>query len=251
MKSFLFLTLLMLIYTQVPGGYRLVWSDEFEGSSIDGSKWVYDLGGGGWGNNELQCYTNRGQNSYVSGGKLHIKAQRESFEGKDYTSARMKTKGKFEFQYGYVEAKIALPRGKGIWPAFWMLGQNIDSANWPACGEIDILEAINTENKVYATCHWFAGGGHADYGTSSGNFDVTQFHTYFLHWDKDAVRIGVDGNKHYEMKIANNVGETGAFHKKFFFLLNIAVGGNWPGFEIDGGALPCELQVDYIRVYQP
>ena len=250
MKFVLLATLILAAYTAVPAGYHLVWSDEFEGGSIDGSKWVYDIGGGGWGNNEYEYYTNRGQNSYVQNSILHIKAIKESFEGKEYTSARMKTKGKFEFQYGYVEAKIALPRGGGIWPAFWMLGNNIDSVNWPTCGEIDILEAINTENKVYSTCHWDA-NGHSQYGTNSGTFDITQFHTYYLYWDKDYIRAGVDGNQHYEILIKDGTGGTQALHGRFFFLLNVAVGGNWPGFEIDNGQFPTEMQVDYIRVYQP
>ena len=250
MKAFLFLALFITIYTAPPGGYKLVWSDEFEGNSIDGSKWVYDLGGGGWGNNELECYTNRGQNSYVANGQLHIKAIKESYEGKEYTSARMKTKGKFEFQYGYVEASIKLPAFNGIWPAFWMLGANIDQENWPACGEIDILEAINAENKIYATCHWLANGGHADYGKNM-NLDVTQFHTYHLLWDKDYIKVGVDGNYYYEMLIKDSTGSTGAFHKKFFFLLNVAVGGNWPGFNVDNSKFPTEMVVDYVRVYQP
>jgi beta-glucanase (GH16 family) len=252
MKFALILSLLVSSLCGVPAGYRLVWSDEFEGNSIDGSKWGYDLGGGGWGNNELEYYTNRGQNSYVQDGILHIKAIKESFEGKDYTSARMLTKGKFEFQFGYVEARIALPRGQGIWPAFWMLGNNIDSVSWPACGEIDIIEAINAENKVYATCHWLSNGGHADYGTSTGNFDITQFHTYFLYWDRDYIRVGVDDNQYYEILIKDGTGNTGAFSQnKFFFILNVAVGGNWPGFNIDNSQFPNEMKVDYIKVYQP
>ena len=248
MKAFLLLALIA-VYAAVPDGYKLVWSDEFEGSSIDNSKWTYDLGGNGWGNNELECYTNRADNAYVADGMLHIKALKESYQGSQYTSARMKTKGLFEFQYGYVEARIALPAFPGIWPAFWMLGQNIDGAGWPACGEIDILEAINNENKIYATCHWSANGGHADYGTNK-SLDVTQFHTYFLEWTKDSIKIGVDGAQHYEMKITDGVGETGSFHKKFFFLLNVAVGGNWPGFTIDESQFPTEMKVDFVRVYQ-
>ena len=248
MKAFL-LFALIAVYVAVPPGYRLVWSDEFEGNSIDRSKWTYDYGGQGWGNNELQSYTSRGENAYVAGGMLHIRAQKEYYEGSPYTSARMKTKGLFEFQYGYVEARIAVPAFTGIWPTFWMLGQNIDGAGWPGCGEIDILEAVNTENKVYATCHWESNGGHADYGTSR-SLDVTNFHTYFLEWTPYSVKIGVDGTQHYEMIIQDGVGQTGAFHKKFFFLLNVAVGGNWPGFTIDDSQFPTEMKVDYIRVYQ-
>lgn len=250
MKVVLLLGLILSIYTAVPGGYRLVWSDEFEGNSIDRSKWGFDLGGGGWGNNELECYTDRSENAYVSGGLLHIRALRDSYGGRDYSSARMLTKGKFDFQYGYVEARIALPRGGGIWPAFWMLGNNIDAVNWPTCGEIDIIEAINTENKIYSTCHWNA-NGHAQYGTESGNFDITQFHTYHLYWDRDYIRTGVDGNQHYEILIKDGTGNTQALHNRFFFILNVAVGGNWPGFDVDANQFPTEMQVDYIRVYQP
>ena len=122
----------------------------------------------------------------------------------------MKAKGKFEFQYGFVEASIVLPRGQGILPAFWMLGNNIDSVNWLVFGEIDILEAINTENKVYSTCHWDA-NGHASYGTNSGNLDITQFHTYHLFWDKEYIRAGVDSKHHYEILIKDGSGNTGSF----------------------------------------
>ena len=251
MKFLLVLSLLLTIYTEVPDGYKLVWSDEFDGDEIDTTKWGYDLGGSGWGNNELEYYTDRKENSFVSDGILHIKAIKESYEGKEYTSARMLTKGKFEFQYGYVEARISLPRGSGIWPAFWMLGYNIDWIVWPCCGEIDIIEAINTENKVYATCHWFANGGHAEYGKNSEDFDLTEFHDYYLYWDSEYIRVGVDGKQHYEILIKDNTGSTNAFHNKFFFILNVAVGGNWPGFEIDNNQFPNEMKVDYIRVYQP
>ena len=128
MKSFLLL-LSILSVLSVPDGYRLVWSDEFNGNAIDTSKWGYDIGGGGWGNNELEYYTDRSNNAYVSNGVLHIRALKEDYGGRSYTSARLLSKGKYEFQYGYVEARIALPVGMGIWPAFWMLGQNIDSVS--------------------------------------------------------------------------------------------------------------------------
>ena len=251
MKSVLILSLLLTICAEVPEGYKLIWSDEFDGNEIDTTKWGYDLGGTGWGNNEFEYYTDRKENSFVQDSILHIKAIKEPYEGKQYTSARMLTKGKFEFQYGYVEARIALPRGSGIWPAFWMLGYNIDWIVWPCCGEIDIIEAINTEKKVYATCHWYANGGHAEYGKSSEEFDLTEFHDYYLYWDEEYIRVGVDGKQHYEILIKDNVGSTNSFHNKFFFILNVAVGGNWPGFDIDDSQFPNEMKVDYIRVYQP
>ena len=230
---------------------KMVWSDEFNGASIDTSKWGYEIGTGssGWGNNEQQYYTNRSDNAYVSGGALHIRAKKESYGGMNYTSARLNTNGKFTFTYGYVEARIALPASQGIWPAFWMLGANIGSVGWPSCGEIDIMEAINAESKTYGTCHWNC-NGHAEYGKSSGNFDRTQYHTYGLQWDNQYIRMFVDGNKIYEMYIENNAGDTDEFHKPFYLLLNVAVGGNWPGFSIDNNAFPQEMKVDYVRVYQ-
>ena len=229
----------------------LVWSDEFNGSSVDTSKWSYETGTGswGWGNNEQQYYTSRSDNAYVSGGALHIKAKKESYGGMNYTSARLITKGKFSFTYGYVEARLALPSCQGIWPAFWMLGANIDSVGWPACGEIDIMEAVNAENKTYSTCHW-DNNGHANYGLSTGTFDITQYHTYGMQWDNQYIRMFVDGNKIYEIYIGNNTGGTEEFQRPFYLLLNVAVGGNWPGFSINDSAFPQEMKVDYVRVYQ-
>lgn len=229
----------------------LVWSDEFNGSSVDTSKWSYETGTGswGWGNNEQQYYTSRTDNAYVSGGALHIRAKKESYGGMSYTSARLNTNGKFTFTYGYVEARLALPSSSGIWPAFWMLGANIGSVGWPYCGEIDIMEAINAENKTYATCHWDC-NGHASYGLSSGNFDITQYHTYGMQWDSQYIRMFVDGNKIYEIYIGNNTGGTEEFHRPFYLLLNVAVGGEWPGYNIDNNAFPQEMKVDYVRVYQ-
>jgi len=229
----------------------LIWSDEFNGNSLDGSKWTCEIGNGssGWGNNELQYYTNRGENVSVHDGALHITARRESYNGFNYTSARLKTQDKFYFKYGHVEARLAIPAGQGIWPAFWMLGQNIGSVGWPRCGEIDIMEAINAENRVYGTCHW-DNGGHANYGTNSGNYDIAQWHTYTLDWDDQYIRTYVDGNKYYEIYIGGNTGGTEELHNSYFFLLNVAVGGNWPGFSVDNGMFPKTMKVDYIRVYQ-
>ena len=151
---------------------QYLWNDEFDGESIDLNKWTFDIGTGasGWGNNEWEYYTDRKENAYIKDGVLHIRAQKEDYEGQKYTSARMLTKGKFSFKYGTVEARIALPTGKGIWPAFWMLGENFDTVGWPACGEIDIIEAVNTENKIYGTNHWANSAEYATYGNNTGNY---------------------------------------------------------------------------------
>ena len=235
-----------------------LWSDEFEGQTIDTDKWTFEIGTGasGWGNNEWEYYTDRSENAYIKDGVLHIRANKESYEGASFTSARMITKGKFSFTYGTVEARIALPTGKGIWPAFWMLGENIDQVSWPACGEIDIIEAVNSENIVYGTNHWQYEGNHAQYGNNTGDYygtkkelDITQFHTYKFTWDEKLMVMYVDDFKYHEISIEDNAGGTDAFHKPFFFLLNVAVAGNWPGFEVDDSQFPNEMLVDYIRVY--
>lgn len=249
MSKILLFILLQFVLSVVPPNMRLIWNEEFDGNSIDTNKWSFEYGGGGWGNNELQYYTDRKVNAYLADSCLHIRAQKEEMEGKHYTSARMKTQGKYQFTYGHVEARMKIPRSMGIWPAFWMLGSNIDGVGWPKCGELDIMEAINTESIVHGTCHWEF-NGHASYGTASGVFDITQFHVYTLDWDNEIIRVSVDGNKYFEMIIKDSTGGTNAFHHPMFFLLNVAVGGNWPGFVVDDGALPQELVVDYIRVYQ-
>ncbi|MCR5254451.1 MAG: family 16 glycosylhydrolase [Acetatifactor sp.] len=229
----------------------LVWSDEFDGNSLDTNKWTAEIGNGsgGWGNNELEYYTDRNSNVSVENGVLTITARKENYNGYNYTSARLKTQDKFYFTYGHVEARIALPSGSGIWPAFWCLGQNIGSQGWPKCGEIDIIEAINAENRVYGTCHWDS-NGHAEYGNSSAYFDITQFHNYVMDWDDQYIRMYVDGVKYHEIYIGGNAGNTEEFHNGMFFLLNVAVGGNWPGFNIDNNMFPKTMKVDYIRVYQ-
>ena len=236
-----------------------LWNDEFDGETIDTSKWTYDIGTGsnGWGNNEKEYYTSRKDNAYIKDGVLHICAKKEDYEGQKYTSARMITKGKFAFKYGTVEARIALPTGKGIWPAFWMLGENFDTVGWPACGEIDIIESVNSENIVYGTNHWANGSEYATYGNNTGNYrdqqhkmDITQFHTYKFTWDEKYIRMFVDDFMYHEILIENSTGDTEEFHKPFFFLLNVAVAGNWPGFEVDDTQFPNEMLVDYIRVYK-
>lgn len=238
---------------------QYLWHDEFDGNAVDTEKWTFEIGTGasGWGNNEWEYYTDRKENAYVQDGILHIRANKEDFEGSKYTSARLITKGKFSFTYGTVEARIALPVGKGIWPAFWLLGQNIDAVSWPACGEIDIIETVNSENIVYGTNHWANGSEYATYGNNTGNYrdqkfdlDVTQFHNYKFTWDKKYIRMFVDDFMYHEILIENNEGDTEEFHKPFFFILNVAVAGNWPGFEVDDAQFPNEMLIDYIRVTQ-
>lgn len=240
-----------------PGESKFLWHDEFDGDNIDTDKWTFEIGTGasGWGNNEWEYYTDRKENAYIKDGILHIRANKEDYEGSKYTSARMITKGKFSFTYGTVEARIALPVGKGIWPAFWLLGQNIDAVSWPACGEIDVIETVNSENIVYGTNHWAYEGNHAEYGNNTKDYygtskelDITQFHTYKMVWDENVIVMYVDDFKYHEISIKESTGDTEEFHKPFFFILNVAVAGNWPGFEVDDSQFPNEMLVDYIRV---
>ncbi|SNR34752.1 carbohydrate-binding protein [Hymenobacter mucosus] len=224
--------------------YQQVWADEFNGSiSPD---WVFETGGGGWGNNEKQYYQRA--NATVANGNLLITAKRETVGGMTYTSARMKTQGTREFKYGKIEARMKLPLGQGLWPAFWMLGANINTVSWPACGEIDVMEHINAENKVYGTVHWDS-NGHAEYG---GNIITTpqDYHVYTVEWNASAIRWFVDGTKYHEINIANGTGNTEEFQRPFFLLLNLAVAGNWPGQTVDESKLPATMYVDYVRVYQ-
>lgn len=243
------------------------WSDEFQGDALDITKWTYEIGTGenGWGNGEWQYYTDRTENAYVKDGYLHIRATLETdaaaiandFGGKKYTSARIITRGKFDFAYGTIKARIALPVGKGIWPAFWMLGANSETVGWPACGEIDIIEAVNDENVVYGTHHWDHEGSHAQYGNSTkqhfdGHYelDITEFHDYKMTWDKNAISMYVDDFMYQKIDITDASSDMGTFHKTFYFILNVAVGGGWPGFDIDDTQFPNEMIVDYIRVYK-
>lgn len=247
--NYIFLIFLLSLYNPIksdaPAGYNLIWNDEFDKSTLDTSKWVYNTGAEpNWGNNELQYYTNRKENIYLSDGYLHIRANKEFFQGSQYTSARITSRRRFDFKYGFIEARIALPRGMGIWPAFWMLAAN-DQPD-----EIDIIEAVNTENIVYSTCHWYPNGEYTHESGATKTFDITQFHTYTVLWNEDVLQFAVDGNTHLTLNIKNSYRQTYAFHGNFYFLLNIAVGGNWPGFNIDDNQFPTEMLVDYIRVYK-
>ncbi len=232
---------------QVSSGGGLLWSEEFNGSALNTNVWTYEVGGGGWGNNELQYYRSGTANTTVSNGTLKIIAKKESYSGYQYTSARIKTQGKYSVQYGAIEGRMRVPMGQGLWPAFWMLGANFSSVGWPACGEIDIMEHVNSENKVYGTIHWDA-GGYASYG---GNTTTTpqNWHVYKINWSSNNIRWYVDGVQYHVANIQNSINSTEEFHRPFFFILNLAVGGNWPGAPNASTPFPATFEIDYVRVY--
>ena len=234
----------------------LVMSDEF---NTDGAPnpnlWSYNIGTGdnGWGNKEEQYYTNRTQNIIVENGVLKITARREQYMGEAFTSARIITKGKFETKYGRIEARIKLPRGKGLWPAFWMLGSNSDTAIWPQCGEIDIMEYLgNSPTKVFGTVHGpgYSGGNAITktYSLPNSRFD-TDFHVFGVEWDENYINFYVDEVLYNQIKPSDVTGDW-VFNNPFYIILNMAVGGNYPGAPNSETPFPQEMLVDYVRVYQ-
>ena len=230
--------------------YELVWSDEFNGNYLDTNTWNYEIGTGswGWGNNEQQYYTDR--NIKVSNGTMKITAKREDYGGMKYTSSRITTKNKKNFKYGKIEARIKMPKFKGVWPAFWMLGANQDSVGWPKCGEIDIVEAINDENLVYGTLHWFhdPGNNNADSGSSVAVANRTEYHVYGVEWTADKLRWYVDGKVYRTMDVSND--SFSEVRKEYFVIFNMAIGGQWPGYDIDETAFPATMEVDWVRGYK-
>lgn len=247
---------LLLIFGFIPAFsfgqlWNLVWSDEFSGNSLSSANWQHEVGTGsnGWGNNELQYYTASPNNSYLDTGYLHIRALHQPFNGSDYTSARIKTQGLFDVEYGKIEARMKLPSGKGIWTAFWMLGSNITSVGWPSCGEIDIMERVNTELRVHGTYH-HNNSGH----TYEGDFrylDPSDFHVYAVEWDENEMRWYADGVMYFSKDIGPTSVSTEEFHEPFFILFNMAIGGNWPGSPDANTVFPATMMIDYVRVYKP
>ena len=245
------------------GPWILVWSDEFGGansSAPDSSKWTVETGGDGWGNHELEYYTNRQQNVQIQNGSLVITALKETYTGKDgvarnYTSARMMTAGKFEQQYGRFEARIKIPYGQGMWPAFWMLGNNSGTVGWPSCGEIDIMENIGKEPAiVHGTIHGPGYSGAAGIGSSfslaSGRF-ADDYHLYAVEWEPNAIRFYVDSNLYATRMPADlPTGAKWVYDHPFFVILNFAVGGDWPGAPDNTTVFPQTMLVDYVRVYK-
>lgn len=227
--------------------YSLVWSDEFSGTAVDTSKWNFELGLPP-GNHEQEYY--KAQNATVANGNLVITAKREQVGNQLYTSARMTTQNKFTASSGLIEARIKIPLGAGMWPAFWMLGANINTVSWPRCGEIDIMEHINADNTLYGTMHWDGGGGHVQYGLTTTIINPGNYHVYAITWDASSINWYVDGVQYVSGNIANNVNNTGAFHLPFFILLNLAVGGDFPGQYVDTSIFPASMYVDYVKVFK-
>ena len=246
--------------------WRLVWNDEFDGrqgSSIDRAKWSAQTGGDGWGNKELEYYTASSQNAYLDGhGFLVLKAIKEDLASEfkcwygpcRYTSARLFTRKTFTRQYGRFEARMKLPYGQGIWPAFWLLGDDIDTVGWPTCGEIDIIENIGREpNIVHGTMH--GPGYSADKGIGA-SYDFRRrvadnYHIFAVEWEPDVIRWYVDGRL-YQTRTPADLppGDKWAYDHPFFIILNLAVGGTWPGNPDATTLFPQSMMVDYVRVYR-
>lgn len=239
-------------------GMNLAWSDEFNGKTLNASNWTYETGGSGWGNNELEYYTNKDLNTFLTGGYLVIEARKESVGTNNYTSARLITKDKKTFTYGRIDIRAKLPKGKGIWPALWMLGNNISQSGygWPACGEIDIMELLGDNfQKYYSTVHWgqfnssFHDSKGSNYTLTSGNFYDT-FHVFSMLWDSGKMTFLIDDNPYFTVNKSEIATGTYPFDKPFFFILNVAVGGNWPGNPDVSTIFPQRMIVDYVRVFQ-
>ena len=250
----------LLLASVAPGqrAWRVVWSDEFNGpanSSPDATKWTYDLGGGGWGNHELEIYTKDPTNVFLDGnGNLVIQAVRDG--AGSYTSARLKTEGLFTIQYGRIEARIKIPFGQGIWPAFWMLGQDIRTVGWPNCGEIDIMENIGKEPSiVHGSLHGPGYSGNtpltSKYSLPNGARFADDFHVYAVEWSPEKIDFMVDGVKYYTAT-AHDLppGAKWVYDHPFFLLLNVAVGGSWPGNPDATTTFPQTMLVDYVKVWQ-
>jgi beta-glucanase (GH16 family) len=238
-------------------GWQLSWSDEFNiAGPPDNSKWKYDTGGHGWGNNEWQYYTHADtNNAFVKEGKLHITALKKSVEKNNYTSAKLITKERQLFTYGRIEISAKLPSGRGTWPAIWMLGNNIDTAGWPLCGEIDIMEHVGfNKDSVFGSVHTQLFNHIIGTQTTKGLFiqnPYTAFHVYGIEWSPEKIDFFIDGNKYLSFKNQHLSVKEWPFDKPFYLILNVAVGGNWGGQQgVDETVFPATMEVDYVRVYQ-
>jgi beta-glucanase (GH16 family) len=254
LKKTLFL-LLLVFFTAVQGqksNRKLIWSDEFDQSTLNLKQWSYKTGDGcpelcGWGNNERQIYTD--SNHLIRNGNLVIQAR---LNNKVYTSSRITTKGKLEYQYGRFEVRAKLPNGQGVWPAFWMLGSNISEVGWPLCGEIDVLEYVGkSPEEIFTSLHTKASHGET-INTKTTRFSNIEegFHTYAADWTENQIEFFVDGKSVYTFIPKDKSTEEWPFDQPFYLLLNLAIGGNFGGPEVDDNIFPQEFIIDYVRVYQ-
>lgn len=240
--------------------WKLVWAEEFEGADgagVDPKSWSFDVGGHGWGNNELEYYTDRVENAYLQDGSLVIEARKEEYEGNSYTSARLVTKNKADWMYGRYEIRARLPKGQGIWPAIWMLPSDDTYGGWPRGGEVDIMELIGKDpSTIYGTLHW--GAPHelraTSYQLNSPQDFSDDYHIFALEWEPEAFRWYVDGVHFLTVTqwktSAENAPFRAPFNQRFHLLLNVAVGGNWPGRPDSNTVFPVKMLVDYVRVYE-
>lgn len=238
-------------------GMQLVWADEFVGESIDETSWTFEIGRGnnGWGNNELQYYQR--ENAFLHNGHLLIEAREEQQGGAAYTSARMISLDKREFKYGRIDIRAALPEGQGLWPALWMMGHNLPQIGWPAAGEIDIMEVIGSiPNRVHGTAHYGASSSQHQFRGGSKTLPANEsfadeFHVFSLVWEEDRILWLLDDMVYFELTSDDIGAASWPFNKAFFFIMNVAVGGNWPGSPDQTTIFPQRMIVDYIRVFQP
>ncbi|MEM8523838.1 MAG: family 16 glycosylhydrolase [Bacteroidota bacterium] len=237
-------------------GFELVWADEFEGEAVNEEDWTFEIGNGnnGWGNNELEYYTDRPENVRIENGQLIIEAREESFGGFPYTSTRMKTQDKRIFQFGRIDIRAKLPKGQGIWPALWMLGNDISSVSWPACGEIDIVELVGHEPKtIHGTAHW--GSNFSNHKFKGASYSIGEdfsdrFHVFSIQWKQGVIYWYINDILYYSFSTQQAQGQPYPFNDQFFFLFNVAVGGNWPGRPDATTFFPQQMIVDYVRVFQ-
>ncbi|NNF36720.1 MAG: family 16 glycosylhydrolase [Saprospiraceae bacterium] len=238
-------------------GMNLLWADEFDGEELNEEHWTYEIGNGssGWGNNELQFY--RKENTFLTDGNLVIRAKNEVFNGFNYTSSRLITKDKVEFTHGRVDIRAVIPEGQGIWPALWMLGANISEVGWPRCGEIDIMELVGHEpSKIHGTVHYPDPGGNRlfrgdEISLSGGKKFSQEFHVFSIIWKENLIQWFMDDQLFYTVtpsSLGNN--NPYPFNEPFFFIFNIAVGGDWPGSPDGTTMFPQHMIVDYIRIFQ-
>lgn len=232
---------------------NLVWSDDFNSNTLDQTKWTYELGGGGWGNNELQSYTNTPENVFLDGSHLVIRARQQAGSNV-YTSGRLITKGKQSFQFGRIDVRAKVPKGKGVWPAIWMLGADIDQNNWPVCGEIDIMELRGSKpREMLSTMHF--GNSTATHQYKGTTKQLTadlsdEFHVFTVVRSRNLMRFFLDGQEYYRFTNADVGSFSYPFNNPFFVILNVAVGGNFDGNPDGSAVFPQQMEVDYVRYFQ-